>query len=86
MALLCFLVSLCMYMYVCMCICTYVYICMYVCLCGCTLYCMCVPSGREEWLSRLFRGNKQIINHVIIENTDKVESHDAIYVTRSAKT
>jgi len=32
---------------------------------GCTSYCMCVPSGREKQLSRLFRGNKQIINQSI---------------------
>jgi len=31
---------------------------LYICMCGCTLYCMCVPSGREEQLSRQFRGNK----------------------------
>ena len=34
----------------------------YMCVCGCASYCMRVPSGREERLSQLFRGNKLIIN------------------------
>jgi len=52
-------------------VCVWLYFILYVC--GCTSYCICVvvlyivcvPSGREEWLSRLFRGNKQTINQSI---------------------
>ena len=58
----CMHVSMYVCTYVCIYVCMHVSICMYVCMhvCGCASYCMCVPSGRKERLSRLFRGNKQI--------------------------
>ena len=52
--------------YVCMYVwwCIRVYVCIYACMyvSGCISYCMCVPFGRLEQLSQLFRGNNQIIN------------------------
>jgi len=63
-------------------VCVWLYFILYVC--GCTLYCMCVPSVREERLSRLFRGNKQIINqstpthYITISVTYQLPSHSRI--------